>query len=149
MGAPQIGPGVGKAAPLDIGRGEEVNFEGYKFAFRVQPLRNVELTAPYFHSGAYPTLDAVVRHYSNADSAHRNYDPSRLTPDVRALYHGDAASKAAVLQTLDFRLREPLRLTDIEQSQLVAFLKSLTDPAARDLSSIAPASVPSGLSVRD
>jgi len=44
----------------------------------------------------------------------------------------------AVLETLDFRLREPLRLTAIEQSQLVAFLKSLTDPAARDLSSIAP-----------
>jgi hypothetical protein len=30
----------------------------------------------------------------------------------------------------------------------VAFLKSLTDPAARDLRSIVPASVPSGLSVR-
>jgi hypothetical protein len=28
-------------------------------------------------------------------------------------------------------------------------LKSLTDPAARDMSGVAPASVPSGLSVRD
>jgi len=138
VGVPQIGPGVGAAAPLDIGRGEEVQFQEYRFAFRVQPLRNVELTAPYFHSGAYATLEAVVRHYNNADSAQKNYDPTNLTPAVRAEYHGDAATKLAVLETLDFRLREPLRLTAIEQSQLVAFLKSLTDPAARDLSSIAP-----------
>jgi cytochrome c peroxidase len=149
VGAPQIGPGVGNAAPLDIGRGEEVNFKEYKFAFRVQPLRNVELTAPYFHSGAYATLEAVVRHYNNADSAQKNYDASKLAPAVQALYHGDAATKSAVLETLDFRLREPLRLTATEQGQLVAFLKSLTDPAARDLSSIAPTNVPSGLSVRD
>jgi cytochrome c peroxidase len=149
VGAPQIGPGVGSAAPLDLGRGEEVQFREYKFAFRVQPLRNVELTAPYFHSGAYRTLDAVVRHYNNADSAQRNFDPSGLTAAVRALYHGDPATVTAVLQTLDFRLREPLRLTTTEQSQLVAFLKSLTDPAARDLSSVVPASVPSGLAVRD
>src|SRR4029450_1899845 len=149
VGAPQIGPGVGKAAPLDIGRGEELNFREYKFAFRVQPLRNVELTSPYFHSGAYATLDAVVRHCNNADSAQKNFAPSNLKPAVAALYHGDAATKSAVLETLDSRLRDPLRLTVTEQDQLVAFLKSLTDPAARDLSSIVPASVPSGLAVRD
>ena len=150
VGVPQIGPGVGKAAPLDIGRGEELpNIQQYRFAFRVQPLRNVELTAPYMHSGAYPTLEAVVRHYNNADSAQRNYDPSHLPPAVRALHHGDAATVKSVLETLDFRIREPLRLTATEQSELVAFLKSLTDPSARNLGNIVPASVPSGLSVRD
>jgi len=150
VGVPQIGPGVGSAAPLDIGRGEEMKqIKQYQFAFRVQPLRNVELTAPYMHDGAYPTLETVVRHYNNADSAQRNYDPSKLAPAVRASYHGDAATVKAVLETLDFRLREPLRLTTIEQSELVAFLKSLTDPSARDLSAIVPASVPSGLQVRD
>jgi cytochrome c peroxidase len=149
VAVPQIGPGVGNAAPLDIGRGEELQFKEYKFAFRVQPLRNVELTAPYFHSGAYPTLEAVVRHYNHADSAQRNFDASQLAPAVRALYHGDDKTKSTVLETLDFRLRDPLRLSQTEQSQLVAFLKSLTDPAAKDLSAIAPASVPSGLSVRD
>jgi len=149
VGVPQIGPGVGKAAPLDIGRGEEIpQATFYKFAFRVQPLRNVELTAPYTHDGAYPTLDAVVRHYNNADSAQRNYDPSHLSPAVRAMYHGDPATIKAVLETLDGRLRVPLRLTDAEQRQLVAFLKSLTDPSARNLSAIVPARVPSGISVR-
>jgi cytochrome c peroxidase len=150
VGVPQIGPGVASAAPLDIGRGEELpQVSQYRFAFRVQPLRNVELTAPYMHDGAYATLEAVVRHYNNADSAQRNYDPSRLAPAVRALYHGDAATVKAVLETLDFRLREPLRLTTTEQSELVAFLKSLTDPSARDLSGIVPPSVPSGLRVNE
>ena len=150
VGAPQIGPGVGAAAPLDIGRAEELqNIPQYKFAFRVQPLRNVELTPPYMHSGAYATLEAVVRHYNNADSAQRSYDPSHLTPSVRAMHHGDAATIQAVLATLDFRLREPLRLTEAEQTELVAFLKSLTDPAARDLRSIVPSRVPSGLTVQD
>jgi cytochrome c peroxidase len=149
VGVPQIGPGVGKSAPLDLGRGEEfAQVPQYRFAFRVQPLRNVELTAPYMHNGAYPTLEAVVRHYNHADSAHRNYDPSNLPPALRAMYHGDAATKQSVLQSLDFRIREPLRLTDTEQKQLVAFLKSLTDPSARDLGSVVPQTVPSGLSVR-
>src|SRR5205814_6054358 len=43
IGIPQIGPGVGSAAPLDIGRGEQVTQGAgsfYKFAFRVVPLRN-------------------------------------------------------------------------------------------------------------
>ncbi len=150
VGVPQIGPGVSSAAPLDMGRGErEPQFSQYKFAFRVQPLRNVELTAPYMHDGAYPTLEAVVRHYNNADSAQRNYNPAQIGPALRASYHGDAATVKAVLETLDFRLREPLRLTATEQSELVAFLKSLTDPSARDLSAIVPPSVPSGLRVRE
>lgn len=61
-------------------------------------------------------------------------------------YHGDAATIDSVLQGLDFRLA-PLSLTAAEQSDLVTFLKSLTDPAARDLSALVPGSVPSGLPV--
>jgi hypothetical protein len=67
---------------------------------------------------------------------------------VRALYHGDAATVDAILATLDGRLRTSLGLTDTQQRQMVAFLKSLTDPAARNLSGVVPASVPSGLPVR-
>lgn len=149
IGVPQIGPGVGKAAPLDIGRGEQFpTTTFYQFAFRVAPLRNVELTAPYMHNGAYPTLEAVVRHYTNADSAQRHYDVNQLAPALRASHHGDAATINAVLANLDPRVRNGIHLTDVEQRQLVAFLKSLTDPSARSLSSIAPASVPSGLPVR-
>jgi cytochrome c peroxidase len=156
VGVPQLGPGVGAAAPLDVGRGEHVPlpapepaFNFYNFAFRVPPLRNVELTAPYMHNGAYPTLAAVVRHYANADSAHRNYDVAQLDPALRATHRNDATTIDRVLTGLDFNVRSPLRLTPTEQQLLVAFLKSLTDPSARDLSSVIPASVPSGLPVRE
>jgi cytochrome c peroxidase len=147
-GAPQLGPGVGRGAPLDFGRGELHNNEFYLFAFRVPPLRNVELTAPYFHDGAVATLEAAVRHYNDVPKSLRTFDPATLPAAVQSSYHGDQRTVDSVLASLDFRLRTPLHLTDTQIGELVAFLKSLTDPAARDLSGIVPASVPSGLPVR-
>jgi cytochrome c peroxidase len=147
-GAPQLGPGVGRGAPLDFGRGELHNNEFYLFAFRVPPLRNVELTAPYFHDGAVATLEAAVRHYNDVPKSLRTFDPSTLPAAVQSSYHGDQRTVDTVLASLDFRLRTPLQLTDTQIDELMAFLKSLTDPAARDLSGIVPASVPSGLPVR-
>jgi len=147
-GVPQLGPGVGSGAPLDKGRGELTNFEFYQFAFRVPPLRNVELTAPYFHDGTIPTLEAAVRHYSDVPRSLRTFDPLTLPAAFQSSYHGDQRTIDTLLATLDFRLRTPLNLTDTEVTELVAFLKSLTDPAARDLSGIVPTSVPSGLPVR-
>jgi cytochrome c peroxidase len=131
IGAPQIGPGGTRQPPLDLGKGETTNFEQYRFAFRVAPLRNVELTAPYMHSGAYPTLEAVVKHYNNVPVAMREYDVSQLAPALRDQYHGDESTISAVMATLDHRIRTPLELTAGEMVELVAFLKSLTDPAAR------------------
>jgi cytochrome c peroxidase len=152
VAVPQIGPGMGQAAPLDAGR-EDV-FVGQPrpttplFQFRVAPLRNVELTAPYMHNGAYATLEEVVRHYNNVDSALKAYDPSQLDPAIRQSYHGDATTVAKIQLTVDGRLRQTMRLTPEEQRQIVEFLKSLTDPSARSMSGVIPASVPSGLPVR-
>src|SRR5205814_2243385 len=77
----------------------------YQFAFRVAPLRNVELTAPYMHDGAFPTLDAVVRHYNDVPLTLTTYDASQLDPALRSTYHGDAATTDSVIRTLDFRLQ--------------------------------------------
>jgi cytochrome c peroxidase len=151
VAVPQVGPGSGSAVPLDIGAGDPSvhgPFQNGKFLFRVAPLRNVELTAPYMHDGAYPTLDAVVRHYNNVDSAVKSYDVTQLDPSLRSSYHGDAATINALLASLDGRLQQPIGLTVDEQKQIVAFLKSLTDPAAQSLGSVVPATVPSGLPVR-
>jgi cytochrome c peroxidase len=147
VGAPQLGPGTGSGAPLDFGFGDVAGNAFYRFAFRVAPLRNVELTAPYFHSGAYPTLEAVVRHYNNVPLALQTYDVSQLAPEVRSTYHGDQATINAVLSNLDGRLQRPLGLSDEERRLVVEFLKSLTDPSARDLSPLIPDRVPSGLPV--
>ena len=146
-GVPQLGPGSPTTPPLDRGRADLANQQFYEFAFRVAPLRNVELTAPYMHDGAFPTLEAVVRHYNDVPLALQTYDPSQLAPALRTAYHGDAATVDSVAKSVDFRLRTPLHLTDGEMGDLVAFLKSLTDPSARDLSALVPAAVPSGLPV--
>jgi cytochrome c peroxidase len=148
VGVPQLGPGVGRELPLDLGRGAiDTQTTFYEFAFRVPPLRNVELTAPYFHDGAYPTLEAVVRHYNDVAASIATFDGSHLPAAVRAMHHGDAATISRQMQNLDFRLRQPLNLTPAEQADLVAFLKALTDPAARNLAALRPAQVPSGLPV--
>lgn len=66
--------------------------------FRTPSLRNVALTAPYFHDGSARTLREVVDHYDKGGNPSRNLDPS---------------------------MRE-LELTDQEKEDLVAFLESLT-----------------------
>ena len=150
IAAPQLGPGTGSSAPLDAGRGDPIiagQPQLSRFFFRIPPLRNVELTAPYMHDGAYASLEAVVHHYNNVDSALKSYDVSQLDPSLRASYHGDAATIKALLSSLDPRLQQPLGLSEGELKTLVAFLKSLTDPSARDMSGVIPSSVPSGLPV--
>ena len=112
---------------LDKGRGGEVEFSGYEFAFRVVPLRNVELTAPYMHNGAYPTLESVLKHYTNPDSALRNYDVNQLRADLRSTHRGDATTIAAQINTLDFRMQKGIKLTEEERGLLVKFLRSLTE----------------------
>ena len=72
--------------------------------FKVPSLRNVALTAPYLHDGRLATLADVVRHYSELDL-------DRL--------HADGE-----------RILEPLRLSRGEQQDLLAFLNTLSDPAA-------------------
>jgi cytochrome c peroxidase len=71
-----------------------------KGSFRTPGLRDVALTAPYMHTGSLATLEDVVAHYN------RGGDPQAT---------GDVAVQV-----------QPLFLTDREQSQLVAFLKTLT-----------------------
>ena len=78
----------------------------------------------------------------------RNYDVSQLDPRIQPLYRGDEATISAIINSTDGFIRQPLGLNEAELRQLVVFLQSLTDPAARDLSNLIPASVPSGLPVR-
>jgi cytochrome c peroxidase len=108
-GVPQLGPGSTATPPLDRGRADLFDQPFYQFAFRVAPLRNVELTAPYMHDGAFPTLEAVVRHYNDVPLALQTYDASQLEPALRATYHGDAATIDSVMNTLEFRFRTPLQ----------------------------------------
>ena len=149
IGVPQIGPGFSPESPQDHGRERVTGEPDNRYQFRTPPLRNVELTAPYMHDGAYATLEGAVRHYLDTFSALRSYDAGQLREDLRSTYLSDNATLDAMAGSIDNRVAVPLELTDADITAIVAFLKSLTDPAARDLAGSIPASVPSGLPVGD
>ena len=149
IGVPQIGPGIGAEAPEDHGRARFTGDASQRYQFRTSPLRNVELTGPWMHDGSYTALEAAVRHYLDTGDALRSYDAEQLREELRATYLSSPSVLDAMAGSIDSRANTPLDLNTDEVNDIVAFLKALTDPAARDLSHTAPASVPSGLPVGD
>ena len=184
---PQIGPGkadgrdgsywreTGMQAFLeDFGRGRVTFNPDDAYKFRTPSLRNVELTAPYGHDGAYVNLEDVVRHHLDPVARLHSYAlPDSLLQPVDEVYEITAdgprlihhkmstARKKAFLQRdywvmsnsqLRSKIAEanelaPIELTDGQVADLIAFLRSLTDPGARSLSHVIPDRVPSGLDV--
>ncbi|GAB4384657.1 MAG: hypothetical protein Kow0022_07870 [Phycisphaerales bacterium] len=163
IGMPQIGPGKDQNLPGfvdgrdDIGREAVTGDPNDRLKFRTPPLRNVALTGPWGHDGAYNTLEGVVRHHLNTDRAIQEYDvtqaalPSR--PDLDAIdfaCHNDPQRRRIIMEASELRagpggrLR---RLTDQQFSDLMEFLYALTDPASVDLRRAVPMRVPSGLPV--
>lgn len=88
------------ATAKDMGRAAIDPTSGLKGAFKTPGLRNVLLTAPYMHDGSEPTLEAVIRYYNDGGK------------------HKEHLSK----------LIKPLKLTEHEIVDLVAFMGALTDP---------------------
>lgn len=79
-------------------------------AFKMPSLRNVALTAPYFHTGGYLTLRQVVEFYNRGGDFHDWVSPQGI-PQDRFMDLGIGA----------------LHLTEAEIDELVAFLETLTD----------------------
>jgi cytochrome c peroxidase len=50
----------GNLTPADLGRFNVTNNEADRYVFRVPSLRNVEMTAPYFHDGSAETLEQAI-----------------------------------------------------------------------------------------
>lgn len=83
----------------DIGRMRFTGVPEDESLFKVPSLRNVELSAPYMHNGIFGNLLEVVDHYNAGGKPHPNKS----------------------------KLLKPLNLSEQEKSDLVAFLKTLTD----------------------
>jgi cytochrome c peroxidase len=73
--------------------------------FKVPSLRNLGLTAPYFHDGGAATLRDVLRHYSELNEERLHADGEKLLV--------------------------PLKLTEAETDDLLAFLDTLNEGPAR------------------
>jgi cytochrome c peroxidase len=151
---PQIGPGKGDGfdGHEDFGRERVTGDPRDRYRFRTPSLRNVELTGPWGHSGAYATLEAMVRHYDNPQREIREYDQGQaILPSRRNLNLLDFLvmdDPARVARIADSNQARPTRLNGQDVDDLVAFLRALTDPRAYTLGAEAPVSVPSGLLTR-
>jgi cytochrome c peroxidase len=141
----QFGPGKGDGASLrdDFGRMRETGNPAERYAFRTPPLRNVELTGPYGHDGAFFSLRDFVAHYSESHLKLRAFTGNELEPTLRGTL---LANVEEILATRD-PLLEGVVFPDEVIDEVTEFMKALTDPAARDLSGVVPARVPSGLPI--
>ena len=150
IGLPQLGPGKEEGGYADRGRLAVTGADADRYRFRTPSLRNVAVTAPYGHNGAYASLEMMVRHHLDPIAALTSYDRAQARlPDT-----GIAANDWAAMDDQDEVLRiaeateiAPVSLTDREIAQLLAFLDSLTDPQARTGRMGVPDRVPSGLPV--
>ncbi|MDJ0637581.1 MAG: cytochrome c peroxidase [Paracoccaceae bacterium] len=154
LALPAFGPGKTRRfdpQPRDVGRmGESDRLED-AYRFRTPMLRNVALTAPYGHNGAYPTLDGIVRHHLDPEGERRMWtkEHARL-PSAPWLEHVDFIVQAdrremkRQKRAVDI---QPVSLSDPEIAAIVAFLESLTGETALTRPLGRPDSVPSGLSV--
>lgn len=89
---------VGAAKPGDLGLYEITQNPADRWKYKTPSLRNVALTAPYMHNGAFSTLREVVEFYNRGGEAHESLDP----------------------------LVKPLGLGEGEIDALVEFLRALT-----------------------
>ncbi len=148
IAVPQIGPG--KDAPFeDTGRFGVTGDPNDRYRFRTPSLRNVELTGPWMHDGAYTTLQAAVAHYDNPAGSLRGYDVTQLTQLLRPTLDVDPTRNQARIDALSGILRPSPNLSPVDVADITAFLRTLTDPSSRDMAGLVPASVPSGLPVAD
>lgn len=146
IGVIPIGPGPDRNEDVDFGVAHRSNAGlDEKYAFRTPPLRNVELTAPYMHNGAYRSLETAVRHHLNPVYHLENFDVSQLEPEFRGAVHNDRDTIRDVKSTMPAELKLPIYLSDEEVDHLLDFLGALTSPRATSLEHTIPESVPSGL----
>ena len=141
----QIGPGEGDGAGGrdDFGRMRVTGNAADRYLFRTTPLRNVELTAPYGHDGSVASLRGFLEHYSESDKKLNAFDPGTLEPALRGTLVPNAAAILAQRDTL----LAGVVLSDELVDKLMDYMHALTDDAARDLSKLVPARVPSNLPV--
>ncbi len=105
--------------PPDLGLGARIPGEDGKF--KVMPLRNIAVTAPYGHNGYFKTLKDIVHFYNTRDVL----PDCATTPDpVEGRNCWNAPEVATNMNTSELG---NLGLTAEEEDDLVAFMQTFTD----------------------
>ncbi len=105
---PDNGPtnnGLDLESTVDLGVFEAIENPVFLGAFKVPSLKSIALTAPYMHDGRFETLEQVIEHYNSGVQDHPNL--------------GEALKDNGEPQQLN--------LSQQEKTDLVNFLKTLTD----------------------
>lgn len=117
-----IGTPEPKGMDLDIGAEKTFNTPVLKGGFKVPTLRNIEFTAPYMHSGVFPTLRDATEFY-NKGRGHA------VPNDIKMQIH--------------WHIWEP-NLKEEELDLIVSFMKTLSDETFIPKT---PEKLPSGLAI--
>jgi len=120
----------------DLGRFAVTEGDQDKYKFRTPPLRNVSITAPYFHNGTSRSLaDAIMQHI----------DPYRFAGAY--LPSGEYMMNPEQIDAISPIVASKTFLNDDEIGRLIDFLEALEDSAEGYRSEMIPTSVPSGLTI--
>ncbi len=121
-------PGLAEIAPKDF------VVESVCGAFKVPTLRNVAVTGPYMHNGAFNTLRDAVAFYFTRDTHPARWYPRRKGGtvarfnDLPSAWHDNVNVEEV---PYDRKPGQRPRMNDAEIDDLVAFLHTLTDRPVR------------------
>lgn len=150
---PQIGPGRGDGWHEDFGREQVTGNIENRYQFRTPSLRNVALTGPWGHAGAFNSLETVVRHFLDPVKSLYNYDTSQAVlpsrDDLDAIDFVVMNNPVVVDEIAARNEIKKVKLSNNQVMSLVDFLNALTDPGSIDLRKDVPTEIPSGLPLYD
>ena len=154
LAIPPFGPGrTRRFDPYtrDVGRMGETDDLADAYRFRTPSLRNIALTAPYGHNGAYPDLEGIIRHHldpqGSFDAWQQDFAQLPEAPwlaPIDFVVWQDRFEIARVRAKIDIK---PRLLADDEVAALVDFMGSLTGASVSNPLFGVPDNVPSGLPV--
>ena len=101
-----------------------------KFRFRTPTLLNVEVTGPWGHDGAFTSLEDITRHMLSPIESAKSYKTNQLKQKSIDLRFVKENTLEAINEGLDLKAKPNLVEKDI--TDLVSFLKALTDPCVKD-----------------
>lgn len=149
IAVPQFGIGKGHGVSMreDLGRFGVTGIEADRFKFRTPSLRNVYISGPWGHDGAFTNLRDYVRHYVAPVQNLATWNSSQVVLRAKAWPAGffepqlNLAMRKAVTDANEF---PGVQLSEQDIDWLVEFMGTLTDRSFLDRDVVANR-VPSGM----